>query len=38
MFAIRDDRTTVRMRDFTEAWAKITAESDEDAGASPAFA
>jgi proteasome regulatory subunit len=38
MFAIRDDRTTVRMRDFTEAWTKITTESDTDAGASPAFA
>ncbi|ADJ15823.1 proteasome-activating nucleotidase Pan1 [Halalkalicoccus jeotgali] len=30
MFAIRDDRTEVRMEDFEEAWAKIQAEEEDD--------
>ncbi|MFC6904614.1 proteasome-activating nucleotidase Pan1 [Halalkalicoccus tibetensis] len=30
MFAIRDDRTEVRMADFEEAWAKIQAEEEDD--------
>ncbi len=30
MFAIRDDRTEVRMSDFEEAWAKIQAEDEDD--------
>jgi proteasome regulatory subunit len=30
MFAIRDDRTEVRMEDFEQAWEKIQQESDED--------
>ncbi len=30
MFAIRDDRTEVRMDDFEEAWAKIQAEDEDD--------
>ncbi|WP_122088568.1 AAA family ATPase, partial [Halalkalicoccus subterraneus] len=30
MFAIRDDRTEVRMEDFEEAWAKIQAEDEDD--------
>lgn len=30
MFAIRDDRTEVRMEDFDEAWAKIQAEDEDD--------
>jgi proteasome regulatory subunit len=30
MFAIRDDRTEVRMQDFEQAWEKIQQESDED--------
>jgi proteasome regulatory subunit len=29
MFAIRDDRTEVRMEDFEQAWEKIQQESDE---------
>jgi len=37
MFAIRDDRTEVRMADFTEAHAKIEAE-DEDEDVSRTFA
>jgi len=37
MFAIRDDRTEVRMEDFTEAHAKIEAE-DEDEDVSRTFA
>jgi len=28
MFAIRDERTEVRMEDFVEAWEKIQAEED----------
>jgi proteasome regulatory subunit len=38
MFAIRDDRTEIRMADFEEAWRKIQAEADEDPDASRAFA
>jgi proteasome regulatory subunit len=30
MFAIRDDRTEVRMEDFLEAWEKIEADEDEE--------
>jgi proteasome regulatory subunit len=30
MFAIRDDRTEVRMDDFEEAWTKIQAEDEDD--------
>jgi proteasome regulatory subunit len=30
MFAIRDDRTEVRMEDFVEAWKKIQAEEDDE--------
>ncbi|MEF8852072.1 MAG: AAA family ATPase, partial [Haloarculaceae archaeon] len=30
MFAIRDDRTEVRMEDFVEAWEKIQAEEDDE--------
>ncbi|NHN42590.1 proteasome-activating nucleotidase [Halorubellus sp. JP-L1] len=30
MFAIRDDRTTVKRSDFEEAWAKIQAEDEDD--------
>ncbi|WP_436923931.1 proteasome-activating nucleotidase Pan1 [Halosimplex amylolyticum] len=30
MFAIRDDRTEVRMQDFLEAWDKIQAEEDDE--------
>jgi proteasome regulatory subunit len=30
MFAIRDDRTEVRMEDFLEAWEKIEAEEDDE--------
>jgi len=30
MFAIRDDRTEVRMEDFLEAWEKIQAEEEEE--------
>jgi proteasome regulatory subunit len=38
MFAIRDDRTEIRMEDFEEAWKKIQAEADEDSDTSRAFA
>ncbi|MFB6171872.1 MAG: proteasome-activating nucleotidase [Haloarculaceae archaeon] len=38
MFAIRDDRTEVRMRDFAEAWEKIQQENDEDEDVSRTFA
>jgi len=38
MFAIRDDRTEIRMDDFREAWEKVQAESDEDAEVSKTFA
>ncbi|WP_436906669.1 proteasome-activating nucleotidase Pan1 [Halosimplex marinum] len=37
MFAIRDDRTEVRMQDFLDAWDKIQAE-DEDEDVSRTFA
>jgi proteasome regulatory subunit len=37
MFAIRSDRTEIRMEDLEAAWEKIRAEDDVDA-ASPAFA
>jgi proteasome regulatory subunit len=30
MFAIRDDRTEVRMRDFREAYDKMQNDADED--------
>ncbi|MFB6178171.1 MAG: AAA family ATPase, partial [Halorientalis sp.] len=38
MFAIRDDRTEVRMRDFEDAWEKIQAEDEEDDEVSKTFA
>ena len=38
MFAIRDDRTEVRMTDFEEAWEKIESESDEEEAVSKTFA
>jgi proteasome regulatory subunit len=38
MFAIRDDRTEIRMGDFLEAWEKIRAEADDADAASRAFA
>jgi proteasome regulatory subunit len=38
MFAIRDDRTEIRMDDFTDAWEKIQSEADDAADASRAFA
>jgi proteasome regulatory subunit len=38
MFAIRDDRTEVRMADFEEAWEKIQNESDEAEDVSKTFA
>jgi proteasome regulatory subunit len=38
MFAIRDDRTTITMADFENAWAKIKAEETEGEDASRAFA
>jgi proteasome regulatory subunit len=38
MFAIRDDRTEIRMRDFLDAWEKIRAEADDADAASRAFA
>ncbi len=37
MFAIRDDRTEIRMEDFRSAWEKVQAE-DEDDGVSKTFA
>ncbi|MFP4217866.1 MAG: proteasome-activating nucleotidase Pan1 [Salinarchaeum sp.] len=30
MFAIRDDRTDVRMSDFRQAWQKVSADEDDD--------
>ncbi len=30
MFAIRDDRTNVRMSDFRQAWQKVSADEDDD--------
>ncbi|WP_290816433.1 proteasome-activating nucleotidase [Halovivax sp.] len=38
MFAIRDDRTEIRMEDFRNAWEKVRAESDETAEVSKTFA
>ncbi|MFB6155986.1 MAG: proteasome-activating nucleotidase [Haloferacaceae archaeon] len=38
MFAIRDERTTITMEDFQNAWAKIRAEEAESDDASRAFA
>jgi len=38
MFAIRDDRTEVRMQDFRDAWAKIKQAEDEDDEVSKTFA
>jgi len=38
MFAIRDDRTEVRMADFEDAWEKIQQEETEDADVSKTFA
>jgi proteasome regulatory subunit len=38
MFAIRDDRTAVRMEDFENAWEKIQQGDEEDADVSKTFA
>jgi len=38
MFAIRDDRTEIRMEDFHNAWDKVQAESDETEEVSKTFA
>ncbi|AGB15788.1 26S proteasome subunit P45 family [Halovivax ruber XH-70] len=38
MFAIRDDRTEIRMEDFRSAWEKVNAESDGVADVSKTFA
>jgi proteasome regulatory subunit len=38
MFAIRDDRTTIHMSDFREAWDKIRAENESDDDVSKTFA
>ncbi|WP_423751241.1 proteasome-activating nucleotidase Pan1 [Salinirarus marinus] len=38
MFAIRDDRTEIYMRDFVEAWEKLTADGNVDDGGTRAFA
>ena len=38
MFAIREDRTEVRMTDFHEAWAKIDAEEEDEDEVSKTFA
>jgi len=38
MFAIRDDRTEVRMEDFRDAWEKIKQTADEDDEVSKTFA
>ncbi|PSQ09065.1 peptidase [Halobacteriales archaeon QS_5_70_15] len=38
MFAIRDDRTEVRMEDFRDAWEKIKQTEDEDDEVSKTFA
>ncbi|RQG91976.1 proteasome-activating nucleotidase Pan1 [Natrarchaeobius chitinivorans] len=38
MFAIRDDRTEIRMDDFREAWEKIQADSDGTEDVSKTFA
>jgi proteasome regulatory subunit len=38
MFAIRDDRTEVRMEDFRDAWEKIKQAEEEDDEVSKTFA
>jgi proteasome regulatory subunit len=38
MYAIRDDRTEIYMKDFEEAWAKVQAEDTDEEGVSRAFA
>jgi proteasome regulatory subunit len=38
MFAIRDDRTEIRMEDFRSAWDKVQAESDDAEDVSKTFA
>ncbi|SFC05581.1 Proteasome-activating nucleotidase [Halobiforma haloterrestris] len=38
MFAIRDDRTEIRMEDFYDAWDKVQADSDDTADVSKTFA
>jgi proteasome regulatory subunit len=38
MFAIRDDRTTVEMRDFENAWEKIQQEDEDDETTARSFA
>jgi len=38
MFAIRDDRTEIRMEDFRNAWEKVQAEDTEDDSVSKTFA
>ncbi len=38
MFAIRDDRTEIRMADFEAAWEKVQAENEEDGDVSATFA
>jgi len=38
MFAIRDDRTEVRMEDFHDAWEKIQQDEEEDEDVSRTFA
>jgi len=38
MFAIRDDRTTVEMSDFAEAWEKIQQSDDDGEDVSKTFA
>ncbi|MFB6281323.1 MAG: proteasome-activating nucleotidase, partial [Haloferacaceae archaeon] len=38
MFAIRDDRTTIYMSDFIEAWAKVSSEDEAGEGGALAFA
>jgi len=38
MFAIRDDRTEVRMADFHDAWTKIQQDEEEDEDVSKTFA
>src|SRR6056297_2853687 len=38
MFAIRDDRTEIRMSDLSDAWEKVRAESEEDGDVSKTFA
>ncbi len=38
MYAIRDDRTEIYMKDFEEAWSKVQAEDTDEEGVSRAFA